>query len=382
MKKVLSLALLLALACSLLLPAAAAAEYYLPVTGTASLNLRMGPASNTQLLGSYPRGTWMCVLGESGNWYLVRTPDGRQGYMSKNYLYETAAAQVRVATVSNPRATQYLNLREYPDMSSRVLRILFNGVPMPVLDEQNGWVHVDVNGLKGYVRAEYVSFGYGPRGVGVATVKSPRNSGVNVRQGPDYNAVSLGQIAGDRYVTVLERGNGWHRVYADGLTGFMSADYLADGLYASRDVAAQAVGGGGLPRAGTVTNPRATQKLNLRAEPNTGSAVLGRFGNGVTVTILRQGVDWCQVSVDLTGQIGYMMTRYLALRNCDAVPTVWVSHPQGGYVNLREAPNQNSGVKLRLPNGAALTVLAPGTDWEYVSYQGYAGYVVGYFLRR
>lgn len=379
---VLRAALALALVCALLLPAAALAERYMTVTGTPSLNLRQGPASNTLLLGSYPRGAWVNVLSEYGNWAQVLTGDGKVGYMSKNYLTDATAANVQVAYVNNPRATQFLNLREYPSMSARVLRILFNGVPMPVLAAQDGWFHVDVNGVKGYVRGEYVRLGYAPYGVGVATVRSPNSSAVNLRKGPSYDATVLGQVAGDRYVTVLERGSGWYRVFVDGLIGFINSDFLTDGLYASRDIAAQtgATNGAGATRMGVVANPRATQYLNLRAEPNTGSAVLGRFSNGVMVSVLQQGVEWCQVSVDLTGQIGYMMTQYLSLRNCARVPTVRVTHPQGGYVNLRSAPSMTAGVKLRIPNGAELTVLAPGTEWEYVSYQGYAGYVVTYFM--
>ena len=374
----LALALIAALAC----PGAALAEQYMAVTGTQSLNLRQGPASNTLLLGSYPRGAWVTVLGESGNWYQVMTSDGKYGYMSKNYLAQSAEANVQVAYVHNPRATQFLNLREYPSMSSRVLRILFNGVPMPVLDTQDGWLHVDVNGIRGYVRGEYVTLGYAPYGIGVATVRSPNNSGVNLRQAPNYNATITGQVACDRYVTVLERGTGWYRVFVDGRMGFMNSDFLTDGLYATQDIAAQTGATGGGTRAGVVTNPKATQRLNLREQPNTGSAVLGRFANGVTVSILQQGTEWCQVCVDLTGQIGYMSTRYLRLRNCPQTPTVRVSHPQGGYVNLRATPSLTAGVKLRIPNGASLTVLAPGPDWNYVSYQGYTGYVVSYFVAR
>ncbi len=377
------LALVLALTLALACPTAASAETYMAVSGTSSLNLRQGPASSTTLLGSYPRGAWVRILGESGNWYQVYTSDGKYGYMSKNFLSENRYDTVQVAYVSNPRATQFLNLRETPDMSSRVLRILFNGVPMPVLDVQNGWYHVDADGLRGYVRAEYITLGSGPFGLGVATVRAPNNSGVNLRRGPSLDASVISQIACDRYVTVLERGSGWYRVYVDGYTGFMSANFLADGLYASRDIAAQtgALGGGsGSVRTGVVANPKATQYLNLRDQPNTGAAAVGRFGNGTTVSILQQGTEWCQVCVDLTGQIGYMMTRYLSLRNCAQTPTVRVSHPQGGYVNLRATPSLTAGIKLRVPNGASLTVLAPGGDWDYVSYQGYTGYVVTYFV--
>ena len=130
-----------------------------------------------------------------------------------------------------------------------------------------------------------------------------------------------------------------------------------------------------------VSNPRATQVLNLRESPSTTSRVLGQFSNGAQVTVLRQGTEWCKVrtSADV---VGYMMTRYLTFHNLPGTPTMTVNHPQKTFVNLRSSPDMTSGKVLRRINhGAEVIVVAPGDGWVKVKYNGQTGYIVSYFLK-
>ena len=66
--------------------AAAGAEEYGVIYRTETLNLRAQGSSSSQWLGSYPRGTWVEIIGGQNNFYRVVTPDGRTGYMSRNYI--------------------------------------------------------------------------------------------------------------------------------------------------------------------------------------------------------------------------------------------------------------------------------------------------------
>ena len=50
------------------------------VTGT-TVNVRSGPGTSHGILGSVRRGDRLAVLGESGNWFQVRMPDGRTGWI-------------------------------------------------------------------------------------------------------------------------------------------------------------------------------------------------------------------------------------------------------------------------------------------------------------
>ena len=57
-------------------------------------------------------------------------------------------------------------------------------------------------------------------------------------------------------------------------------------------------------------------------------------------------------------------------------------HPSGTYVNLRSTADMTqNNVRTRVPSGSSVTVLIPGPDWCKVSYNGYTGYMLSYFLQ-
>lgn len=50
------------------------------VTGS-TVNIRSGPGTSHGIIGSVRRGDRLSLLGESGNWYQIRLPDGREGWI-------------------------------------------------------------------------------------------------------------------------------------------------------------------------------------------------------------------------------------------------------------------------------------------------------------
>ena len=129
-----------------------------------------------------------------------------------------------------------------------------------------------------------------------------------------------------------------------------------------------------------VSNPVATQLLNMRETPSKLSNVLGQYRSGERLSLLNQGVEWCRVMND-KGEIGYMMTEYLTLEGVPEVPVMTVTHPDETYVNLRSAPSMTLGsVLMEVPHGAQVTVLIPGVDWMMVQYGEATGYMSAWFL--
>lgn len=190
------------------------------------------------------------------------------------------------------------------------------------------------------------------------------------------------QVSGDRYVSVLAKGSNWWCVSIDGTVGYMNSDFLTEGLCASRDLSAShgsAITG---PAYATVTNPKSTQALNLRQYASTGSLVLSKLYNGTRLWVDEQGTEWCAVTDQSTGLSGYVMTRYITLSNLPRTPVREVVHPNGTYVNLRSTPDMTmNNVRIRVPDGADVTILIPGPDWCKVQYGSYTGYMLTYFLQ-
>ena len=354
-----------------------------------TVNLRQKPTQNSTRLGTYKEGSWMVISGESGNWYYVTAPDGKSGYMSKNYVAVQEPVVMTVGVVTNPKATSFLNLRQSPSYSAAVKGIYYNGVPCVLLSQSGGWYAVRVDGEEGYFRQEYITRQQWAYSEDVATIVTPNNTGLNLRTGPGKNYPSMGQYKGGSYVMVLQKGNDWWKVSAQGRVGYMSAEFLKDGVIAPTSLGALGSNGGGsngsTNQTGTVyavvTNPKTTQVLNLRESASTTSRVLGQYRNGAQLTVLKQGTEWCKVRTG-TDVVGYMMTRYLNIYGGTSMPTMTVDHPQKTFVNLRSAPDMNTGYILqRVPHGAMVTVVAPGDGWVKVKYNGQTGYIVSYFLK-
>ena len=343
------------------------------IYGTDTLNLRAQGSSSSQWLGSCTRGTWVEINGSQNNFYYVRTPDGKTGYMSKNYINQVIDENdfVWTALVTNNNGGAFLNFRAQPNYNAQVLGIFYNGVPLHVLSASNGWYCVQINGQTGYVRGEYV-----------ATIKTPNNTAMNMRSGPGMNYPVTRQFPGDSYVSVIAKGNGWWCVSIGGYWGFMSSDFLQEGLCAARDQAAQGGSGTANTAYAVVANPKSTQALNLRQYASTGSKVLAKLYNGTRLWVNAQGSEWCQVTNQTNGMTGYVMTAYIQLHNLPSTPWRTVSHPSGSYVNLRSSANMSiNNVLSRMPSGASVQVLIPGSEWTKVSYGGTTGYMLTYFLK-
>ncbi len=357
------------------------------VSGADTANLREKPTKDSALLTSYPRDTWVEVVGESGNWYEVNAPDGFHGYMSKNYVIVAENTYGTIGVVTNPAGTSFLNLRATPSYTAKVLGIYYNETPCVLLSQSNGWYHVRVDGVDGYFREEYVRQAYRVFSEEVATVVTPGCTPLNLRSGPGKDYASISQYPGGQYVMVLQKGLGWWKVSVDGLVGFMSVEFLKDGVLTPSGVTAtgavqQTTDAGFVPDDQSyviVNNPKSTQVLNLREAPDTTSQVLAQYSNGYALTLLGAGEEWCHVE-DMNGQAGYMMTQFLKVYSVNAKPTLQVNHPQKSYVNLRQDASMAARVLEKVPHGATVTVLIPGSDWVKVRYGTQTGYMMAAFL--
>ena len=382
------LATLLALLMSILCGTALADSYRFGVVdGGKTVNLRAGASTSSRWLGSYEEGTWMQILGESGNFYRVKGPDGRTGYMSKNFVYISAGAKGTIGIVSN---AGYLNLRKSASTSAKSIGQYDDGTPCILLSQKNGWYHVSVDGKIGYFSSQYIKTKYMAYSPDVATVVTRNGGSLRMRKGPGTSYSSVRSFKNGSYVMILQKGDGWWKVAADGYVGYMDSSFLKDGIVrkstsssgSSSSGSSSSSSGSSSSSSGAyavVDNPGTGQKLYLRQAATKSSKSLGKYGDGTRVTMLMQGTEWCKVKVD--GKTGYMMTEYLSLRNLPKTPTMKVDHPQRTYVNLRNAPSQETGrVLVKVCHNKTVTVLVPGDTWTKVRYNGYTGYMMTKFL--
>ena len=96
------------------------------------------------------------ITGESDNWYSVNGPDGKSGWMSKNFIRVEPDVVQAVGIVTNPLERGYLNLRQTPSYSGRVLDYYYNGVPCTLQGLNNGWYQVNVDGKTRLLPLRYI----------------------------------------------------------------------------------------------------------------------------------------------------------------------------------------------------------------------------------
>ena len=370
MKRTARIILTLSLAVLLLLSPALAEEFAC-VKDTGSLNVRLGPDTSYSKLGYITRGQWVEVIGESGNWYYVRSLDGKlEGYASKNFLSRGSSGVSGTGVVKNPVSTQFLNLRQYPSLSAPVLGIYYNGTVFTVLENLGDWVHVNVNGVQGYFSSGYVSL----QGGGTAAwVRTPNGGNVNLRSGPSTSYSVVGSASNGSRITVLQQGTGFSRVSVGERTGFLSNQYISDSS-SSPITPRPPVGEQGY----CIVRNSYSSYVNLRASASTGAKVLEKGMNGTRYTMITAGSEWCRVLNPSTGREGYMMTRYLELHDCAPYRTVKNGN---SYVNLRSGSSKSTRVLQQVPSGAVVTVISPGSTWCRVSYSGRTGYMMTSFLK-
>lgn len=362
------------------------------VSGSSTLNLRQGPGTQYERLYTAKQGDWVMIMGESGNWYQVMVmSNGKVGYMSKNYLKKdndlSGSTAVTTGVVSNPVATQFLNLRQYPSLSAPVLGIYYNGATFNVLSSFDNWYQVEIYGQVGYFMKNFVTV-YGGSSAKTAVISAPNSGKTNLRSAPSKtDSVVLSQYPNGTQVQVLLEGNDFYRVCVNGRYGYMDKTLLR---YSASGSVPTTPSYPSFPSAPVqkpdtkgyayVNNPIATQVLNMREEPSTASRVIAQYKNGVRFHVIEVGETWCKVYGSATGNIGYMMTKYLTLTGTES--TQKTIQNGNTYVNFRSNPSKtNSSVYQRLYTGTPVTVLTPGDEWTQIRYNGQKGYVMTQFLK-
>ncbi len=116
--------------------------------------------------------------------------------------------------------------------------------------------------------------------------------------------------------------------------------------------------------------------LNLRQKASLDAKVLGQYATGACIEVTAKGDTWSKVKVD--GKTGYMMTKYLNF--CSSAATMYVRTNTGIGLNLREGPGTCAKLITSFPNGTAVTVLQPGSEWHKVKVGGVVGYMSARYL--
>ena len=203
---------------------------------------------------------------------------------------------------------------------------------------------------------------------GDAVVAYAQGDNVRVRDGASYGAGVVTSVPEGGTVSVLDgpfaddEGNFWYQVSANGATGYMVSDYLANSgaIYTSSS-----------------GNATATDNVFLRSGPGLGYSSIGKIPAGDAVTIVGDNMDgWLRVSWN-----GYDGWAYGAFFTGSGVPEAPAETPApaadpepqvewidagtrytNDSVNFRSEPSLSSTVYEVLPAGVTVELTGKSVD--------------------
>ena len=140
-----------------------AETYARVVTSNDVLHLREEADGDSAIIGRYRNGTKVEILKSGKYWARVRTPDGKVGYMYKQYLSAYSAGESE-SGASIGTGTRYIksgigpvNIRRSASVKARLLDRLEGGSRVTVLSAGVNWCRIRFNGSRiGWVKTKYL----------------------------------------------------------------------------------------------------------------------------------------------------------------------------------------------------------------------------------
>lgn len=114
------------------------------------LNIRSGPGTGYDRVGTMKKGTEVTILETVNGWYKI-TDGNITGYGSADYISTEGLAQQGIV-LAGP-----LNVRSGPGTSYDRVGSLKLGASVDILSCSNGWYQISTGSLTGYVSGDYVS---------------------------------------------------------------------------------------------------------------------------------------------------------------------------------------------------------------------------------
>ncbi|MDD6050460.1 MAG: SH3 domain-containing protein [Clostridiales bacterium] len=323
MKRAFALILTLTLLLTMLaLPAAQADNYATATVKGGWLRLREGASNSAKTISAYFTGTTVTILGQSGAWYNVLTPDGKVGYMHSGYLTINGAISGSEPGESTTGVVKSANgkpvrLRSGPSVQYTIIASYNVGTPLTVLNVGADWSKVRINGRVGYMMNEFINFAPGSAVGGyTAYVVSANGRGVVLRSGPSKDDEVLATYQVGQVVTVLSYGSTWCKVRVNGLDGYMMSEFLST---VKPEVSE--------PNYGTAYTAYVTSQNGKGVRMRMGAGkifpTVATYSVGTKVTVLEYGATWCKIRVG--SNTGYMMTEFLTTKAPSMVGSVAIN---------------------------------------------------------
>ncbi|NLO07810.1 MAG: SH3 domain-containing protein [candidate division WS1 bacterium] len=412
-------------------PSAHAAKVYPAWVIPESLNVRSGPGTERDLIGSLSKGTKVHVTAFSNNWCWAKLPDGRWGWIAEWLLQFSAdkgrnlaeqaglssgSSSSSSSSSSNPPAwisADTVNVRSGPGTHYDSRGKLNRGDKVFIVEKRSGWSKCRTPGGFGWIRDDLLDrnadrgraqSGSSSGGSSSSSAKGYVNGeGVRLRSGPGTNYEIRARLVKGQTLYVTERRGEWMKVNVHGGgNGWIHSDLVklegSSGSGSSSGSRSSSTSSSAASAKGFVSGDR----VHLRAGPSLNERIKAKVVAGQTVYITERSGDWYKVTVH-GGEEGWIHASLVKLagegaggstsvptptppaRTTPSAPTqkiddltAWIGEDS---VNVRYGPGTDHGVKMKLGKGTKVTVLELSGHWcKIKASDGNIGWVAGWVM--
>ena len=399
---------------------------------SSSLNVRSGAGTGFSVIDSLSVNSKVDVNHEKDGWYNISYANGKEGYVSKNYIKiidsdteiekpevdenEQINKDGQVVNVSNGSS---LNMRSGASINDLVeMRIPANSKVKVNYKTKNGWYNVSYAGKTGFVSANYIKvlvdveepeiekpdieepeiekpeIGESTTPINkdgvVANISS--GSGLNVRAGAGTNHAVKDKLPLNTKVRVnYKTKNEWYNISYLGKTGFVSSDYIK---FAEIDDESSG-NEGNINKNGRVVG--VSSYLNVRTGPSTSYSIKDKVSKGQKVKVNYEKDGWYNIAYN--GKIGYVSKSYISIVGSESdggntdkpvIPEIpEITTKMGTVFNISEtsALNIRSGAGTgysvigKIGLNAKVKVNSEVNGWYNIEYNGKLGFVSKKYIK-
>ena len=172
---------------------------------SSTVNIRSGPGTTFPIMVQVRAGDKLPILDTQDRWYLVKLPDGRQGWLA-NWLADISqVAGAQQGIVNSARA----NVRQGAGTNYPLLFQLNQGQQVIIKEERDGWLLIEANQRSGWIAAWLVN---SPNGVQSGRSAIVAESIVNIRQEPTTQSTRVTQVNKGTKLEIIGEQGEWYKV--------------------------------------------------------------------------------------------------------------------------------------------------------------------------
>ena len=338
-------------------------------------------STTSTVLNSLTKGTVVYVIEEDGDWLKIKHHDG-YGYVQRVTVINLSIPTIPENILWTGKTTENLNVRNYPDVSGILLGTLTKGTIIEVVSEDSkGWLKIKYEHGYGYVNGSYVQKDDSQTPETPETTKQIAyvynldGGTLNVRPQPNTSQSAIGKLSEGEAVTIVGESGNWYEIEYNNSTGYVSKDYITFTLI-------------------TPETPEITKQiayvynldggtLNVRPQPNTSQAAIGKLAEGEAVTIVGESGNWYEI--EYNNSTGYVSKDYITFNKPNQHPDANIDFettPRIGVVidsvtslNIRQEATTNSVILGTLTAKDEVSIIGRFNDFYKISYDDSYAYV-------